>query len=289
MIHAIGIDVGGTATRVGIVSNAGVVASDSTLVAVEHFQTGSDFATLQQSIADGVASVFRRSGLSQSQALPVGLAIPGLIDGATGRVRRCVNLPFLEGRKTVDLLPEKLRADAYVLSDAEAATWGEYFARDNLPKRFAHLRLGTGVACGVIVDGTMVELKRPVDQHADVLVFDKSADAPLCKCGRRGCLEAIASRGALCDSSRMRGAGDSQAKKLVEGVACAIAVVARRLAGEYGVEVVALGGGVVAEWPGLMECVPGRIGNAGTVRVVGALLGDDAGVVGAAIHALRQR
>jgi len=298
-MNAIGVDIGGTATRVGLVVSVGDGATDATLAVVEHFQTGPDFATLQQAIAEGVTTVCSRSGLSESQSLPVGLAIPGLVNVASSLVRRCVNLPFIEEHNPVELLPESLRADSHVMSDAEAATWGEYYACGNLPKRFAHLRFGTGVACGVIVAGAMVDLKRPIDQHADVLVIDGSVGAVLCKCGRRGCLETIASRDALCDFSRDCGfggtlaelgrfvsEGDSRAVKLVDKVAGGIAVVASRLAEEYGVEVLALGGGVVAALPQVLESVSRHLGHAGTVRVEGGVMGDEAGVVGAGAAAL---
>ncbi len=271
-MYAIGIDVGGTTTRVGI------VASDSALVSVERFETGEDFASLLDAIAVGVSSVIARSGLSRGECSRAGLAVPGLIDGRSGQVTRCINLPFLEGRHPVELLPVSLRADALVLSDAEAATWGEFAAREESPKRYAHLRLGTGVACGVVVDGLMVELGRPKHQHAYVLVFDDSQDAVMCKCGQRGCLEAVASRGAVGE-----GAGE-----IVESASRAVAIVIRRIAAEYAIEVVSLGGGVVAEFPAMIELVLREVESVEAFRVEGCLLGDYAGVVGAGVWALRR-
>jgi glucokinase len=286
-MHAIGIDIGGTATRVGVVS------SDAKIVAIERSPTPANAVALCDSIATGVASVLNQSSLSPAQCSRVGLALPGLIDEVSGRVRRCVNLQFLEGRDPIELLPVALRSDALVMSDAEAATWGEYSACDPSPSRFAHLRLGTGVACGVIVDGAMVKLTRPADQHADVLVYDQSADAKLCKCGRRGCLETIASRGAIFQNARAIGIGDSpdelrraisngtpRAIELVDSASRVVAVIVDQLAREHGVEVVAIGGGIVAALTELLDGVRRHLSDAAGVRATAALHGDAAGVVG---------
>lgn len=295
MMYAIGIDIGGTATRVG------VVASDATLVTVERFDTEKSLAGLRGSIVHAVEAVSRRSVAFESQTLRTGLAIPGLLDADRARILRCVNLPFLEEADPMGLLPRSLRETALVLSDAEAATWGECLARDDARRRFAHLRLGTGVGCGVIVDGATVELERRAGQHADVLVCDSSADAPLCGCGRRGCLEMIASRGALSDLSSEYGLGlplsglahaaageDPRALALLDRVSRAIAGVVRAFGTGYDVGVVALGGGVVAAWPVLLERVRKIVGEGGAPVVAGCLLGDDAGVVGAGVRSLRR-
>ncbi len=286
-MRAIGIDIGGTATRVGVVS------SDAKIVAIERFPTPADVGGLHDSIANAVASVLAQSSVSQEQCSHIGLALPGLVDAATGRIRRCVNLPFLDAHDPAELLPVEFRANASVMSDAEAATWGEYSACDPSPSRFAHLRLGTGVACGVIVDGAMVKLTRPADQHADVLVYDQSADAKLCKCGRRGCLETIASRGAIFQNARAIGIGDSpdelrraisngtpRAIELFDSVSRVVAVIVDQLAREHGVEVVAIGGGIVAALPELLDGVRRYLSDAAGVRAIAALHGDAAGVVG---------
>lgn len=265
-MHAIGIDIGGTTTRVGI------VAGESTLLHVERFETGGDFGALAESITKSISMLFASAGLSKDSHTSVGLAVPGLIQTESGLISRCVNLPFLEGTDPADLVPETLRANTRVLSDAEAATWGEYAALKSQTSRFAHLRLGTGIGCGVIVGGALVDLQRPPNQHPDVLVFDRSKSAAICKCGRRGCLETILA------------SGDPIS---LETITSGVSAVVENLFTQHGVEVVSLGGGLVTKHPSIVESVRQKTQDSGQIRIQSCLLGDDAGVIGAGILSLK--
>jgi len=293
-MFAIGVDIGGTTTRVGVVKRGGM------LLAMETFPTPTGFASLREAIGRAAAKVLGQPCLHGDRLIPAGIAAPGVMDEMTGRTRRSLHLPFLESRNPLDLLPLSLQQGAVLLSDATAAAWGEFSVCKGAARRFAHLRLGTGVACGVIIDGKAIELKRSPNRHADVVqVRHGPGSEALCDCGGRGCLEAIASRPALCVSARKKKLGDSltelakhvaegkpDATGILGGVERAVAVVVKQLAGEYGVDLVVLGGGVLAELPCIMQGVQRRLGREDSPRVEAGLLGDGAGVVGAGMLAV---
>lgn len=231
---------------------------------------------------------------------PVGLALPGPVDRERGVLLRSVNLPFLEHLPLAGMLREKLCQPVTLWTDAEAATWGEYAVLDPRPSSFAHLRIGTGVACGIIVDGQFVNPKRTHGGHLDVLVVDHSPDAPPCPCGKRGCLEAIASGAVLKAAAeslqslqRAYEAGDANARQRIQNAANGIRMAMVNLVNAYDSRTIVLGGGVIENLPALYRefCDEGvrfqflDAPDAPSVRR--HKLGDAAGVIGAAMLAAR--
>ncbi|MCH9058862.1 MAG: ROK family protein, partial [Planctomycetes bacterium] len=180
----IGIDIGGTRTRVG------VVGDECCIVAKSDFPTPASGgrSALVGRLAEHIKKLHGPLAGEIPLETPIGIAVPGLVNSATGLVTRSVNLPFLEGASIRDLLPAERAGAAFLLTDIEAATWAEYRAHGEAVARFVHLRIGTGVGCGMIAGGSYVQPRRAVPGHADVLIVDDRPDAPSCTCGRRGCL-----------------------------------------------------------------------------------------------------
>lgn len=296
---AIGVDVGGTTTRVA------VVGTDGRVVSTRRGPTPSDGRALVQWIADGVHELISESASKGNNAACMGVALPGIVDRAKGELVRSVNLPVLEGRRIIDELEEQVSLRVVLMTDAEAATWGEYVASPTPGDGFAHLRLGTGIACGVVRHGRLMPTDPARKTHWDMLVVDPSADAAACPCGLRGCLETIASGRVLEERGRAIGltggigglqtafaAGRIEALEIVRRAARAVGTAVANLTREFNVGTVAIGGGVIERLPCLLAEISeafasqgdGRFGST-FVAVGPAQLGDDAGVIGAALLA----
>ena len=198
-IVAIGIDVGGTWTRVAAVDRSGQMLARRRS-ATDREGPADRFG---KRLADHVVAVLGEIGWDGVSCLPVGLALPGTLSHDRRFVIRSVHLPFLEGQPVIDnlarwigaLVPlsgglhghtDAARQDQQHLrprnlfTDAEAATWGEYVSRTPKPQRFAHLRLGTGVACGLVIDDTLLRLDTDRSTHLDILRVDDTPAAPPC-------------------------------------------------------------------------------------------------------------
>jgi predicted NBD/HSP70 family sugar kinase len=237
----------------------------------------------------------------------VGLAVPGTLDPPRHTVVRSINLRFLEGRRLGEELGQRIGRSVILLTDAEASTWGEFRIREQQPESFVHLRLGSGVACGIVLGGELQRLDAGRTGHLDVLVISDRPDAPQCRCGRRGCLEAIASGTALAERASMLGItngiaglqtawerGDEAARRIVHEAAAGVVAASRKLAECYRADVICVGGGVVSHLPSLMQEVMDRCPSSRTSpgeqcrwSVVPARLGDDAGVIGAALLSMQ--
>ena len=129
-------------------------------------------------------------------ALPshIGIGIPGIVDRDRGTVAHAVNLGLggewfpLAGR-----LADRTGATVVVENDLNAATWGAHVlsGADDL----AYLGLGTGLAAGFVLSGT---LRRGIHGAAgEIGHVPVDPVGPLCSCGQRGCLELRASGSAL--------------------------------------------------------------------------------------------
>ncbi len=295
-----GVDIGGTTTRAAIVDRN---------LKVQNFKAcpTRDLSSIDKLIdwlSEFPEQAFRlNSAKDKPFSSTIGVAIAGIINKSKSEVVRSVHLPFLEGEPIRESLTAALHIPVHLVTDAQATTWGEYIALRDRPTGFAHLRFGTGVACGVIVNNSFVEPARKANQHANILIADASGEGRICKCGLRGCLETVASGSALQRAASAIGCQDLEnleisalredagAVAVIDSTASAIAGVAMRLADAYSVNTISIGGGVIHAMPQLAKRIELACnamqgdGSSCFPKIVRSNLGDHAGVIGAAILA----
>jgi len=236
----VGLDVGGTKT-LGV-----AIDDDDRVVAQVRTRTGWGDAAVVAGIAAAVAVLQQQVGPVRS----VGVGIPGQIED--GRVTHAINL----GIDDLDLwaaLAPLVPAPVAVENDVKAAALGAYALR-GLPGSLAYLNLGTGVAAGIVADGRLWRGARGAAGEVGHICIDPAG--PPCRCGQRGCIEALAGGAALADRWRRAGelpvrdlfdaadAGDSEADALRAGAVRAVAAAVQVLVLTTDVDVVVLGGGL---------------------------------------------
>jgi glucokinase len=268
---AVGVDIGGQTVRAGLISAAGELLK----VASRPTPAGGDPALLTETVSALVAEVLGGAAVAR-----VGVALPGLRDPATGVILRAVNLPRLEGIRPAELFRAALGHDVRIEGDMNAAGYAQW-RRLRQPARFVYLTLGTGAGAAVILDGAIVRHTRGAGGHLGHLVVDTAADAPVCGCGLRGCLEAV-----VCGAAR-GGSADWRVR-----AAAGLAIGFAHLTHIYAPEVIVVGGGVIEHHPALFDEAAAGFGGlrsslapAGLRIVRAPLTTDDAGVIGAALLA----
>ncbi len=306
---AIGVDVGGTNIRVGLVSEAGTI--------LEHERN----ATPQESdarIATIVELTAQMRARSAVRDVPIGVGAAGLVD-LDGVVRYSPNLDWRDAPVRAQLAAA-LGADVRVENDAAAAAWGEYCvgAAQHADNGALMLTIGTGVGGGLVMDGRLIRGGTGLGgEFGHLIVHDGGA---LCPCGNRGCLEAMASgtaigrlaREALSEDagehdSVLRHADQVTGTMVTDaarsGDALAVDVLAEAgrwlgvgiasLVNSLDPEVVIVGGGALAAGRLLLDpavdAYHARViarGHRTIPPVLRARLGDDAGLIGAALLAL---
>lgn len=207
-------DTGATAMRVAVCDATGRVL-DETLVA-------SDIAAGPKAVLGLVESLFRR-GLAKTrhaatEVLGIGLSVPGPVDHATAKV---ISPPIMTGWHDYDI-PDFFRSygcPLIVEKDANAMVVGDHVGSHPDVESMVYVKIGTGIGSGLLVQG---DLYRGADGAAGdighICLSDDGPDAPLCRCGNRGCVEAYAGGWAIARDLRDRGVEASSVTDIVTAV-----------------------------------------------------------------------
>lgn len=181
----IGIDVGGTNLKAGLVDEAG------NIVKVERVPL--DFQGPER-FAETLAELSKR--VIQEKVRWVGVGLPGAVDG--GDVLFTTNIP-MENVPLERLFRKHLDLPLLLGNDADCAAVGEFFGGAGKGTRdFAVVTLGTGVGAGIIVDGKLRGGLASSEAGHMVIIQDGEP----CNCGRRGCWERYASATGLIQQTK---------------------------------------------------------------------------------------
>ena len=187
----IGIDLGGTNIKVGVVDeNYNIIGKSN--IKTNLPRPGEEIA---ESIVEGVGLACKEAGIDVKDVNSIGIGTPGVANRNTGIVLHSNNLGF-ENFPLGKILGEKLGTHVYVENDANAAAFGEVV--NGAGKGYRNvvvITLGTGVGGGIIIDGkiyTGFNFCGGEVGHT-VIVYNGRQ----CSCGRKGCFEAYSSATAL--------------------------------------------------------------------------------------------
>ena len=187
----IGIDVGGTNLKAGLIDECGnvLVTRKMKIAAIE------DSETLAWTLAQMAQDLAADGGVPIGEIASVGVGVPGAVEIHTGMVLYTCNLP-LRNVPLRRLFHRYLNLPLYVENDANCAALAEYYAgagRDS--KRFVTVTLGTGIGGGIIHNGKIYHGSNGMAGEVGhmTVVYDGRS----CPCGRKGCWEQYASATAL--------------------------------------------------------------------------------------------
>ena len=189
--YYLGIDLGGTFIKGGVVDDAGnVLVSDK--VATDS-KKGADAVAAK--IADLCLSLLTAAGLAAGDVVGVGIGVPGLIDGERGEVLYSNNLGWSHF-EIADVVRQKTGLPVKIANDADVAALGEFkFGAGVGVNDMVMITLGTGVGSGVVANGRLYTGNRRAGVEIGHTVL--RAGGRLCTCGRRGCFETYCSASAL--------------------------------------------------------------------------------------------
>jgi len=186
----VGLDLGATNIKVGVVDNAGQPLSWLS-VPTEVERGGEDAA---KRMGKAVLQAIGEAGLAPSDVRAVGLGSPGTMDIPAGKLVRPVNLTGWDDFPIRDRVAHHCGLPVAFANDAGAAAYGEYWVGSGREFRSMVLfTLGTGVGCGIIVRGQSIDGEHSHGAECGHIVLNDSDEAPLCGCGQRGHLESYSS------------------------------------------------------------------------------------------------
>ena len=185
MKFTVGIDIGGTNTKLGLVD------SEGHLLRRVNFSTNPllSFADYQILLTKALEKVAH--DIPKENLLGVGMGVPGA-NGKTGSIPEAANIPFLTEIPLQSALKELCNFPVFVAKDANAAALGEMlFGSAKGMDHFILLTLGTGLGSGVVINGKILSGSNGLAAEYGHSVLVKNGR--LCNCGQRGCFETYVS------------------------------------------------------------------------------------------------
>lgn len=195
-MYNIGIDLGGTNIKVGVVDG------DYNIVGKSNIKTNLPRPSeeIAESIVEGVKLACADAGIDVSDVNSVGIGTPGVANRNTGVVLYSCNLGF-NNFELGKVLGEKLGTQVFVENDANAAAFGEVV--NGAGKGYNNVvvvTLGTGVGGGIITDGKIYTGFNFCGGELGHTVIEYNGRQ--CGCGRKGCFEAYSSATALINMTK---------------------------------------------------------------------------------------
>jgi glucokinase len=311
------LDLGGTKIASAILSDDSIIARDYHLTCADKGVT--------QVISRMVLSLkhlLEKTGLRLSQVESICIASAGIIDMERGVVTASPNLPGWHNVPLRDRIKESFGINTYLINDASAAALGEYtLGAGKNCSNLVYVTVGTGIGGGIIVNGELY--LGACGSAGEVGHMTIKAGGPKCYCGNTGCLETFASGSAIArEARRLIGQGrassitkmvgdidsitarevslaahqgDALAKNIVFRAANDLGTGIANLTNIFNPDTIIIGGGVSKMGELLFGPVRRQVSRrafrlpADTVRIVPSKLGDDAGLIGAAVFARKQK
>ncbi len=291
-MKSLGIDLGGTSAKLGVVEDGIILASASVVTRAD-----SDYEGIVRDLTETAKKL-----VAGHRIRKIGIGSPGLVDSVTGKVCFSNNIRWSDAPLRDDI-GRNLGVPALIANDAKCAALGEaLYGVGKGCKRVAMLTLGTGVGGCFVVDGRL----ESGSVHADAAgIFGHMTlhpDGRPCNCGRKGCLEAYCSATAIAKRAQLAlgeettakdvfdaaRANHPKAREIVDEFADDLGTALVSLANILRPECFVIGGGVSASadlfLPAVNETLRREVygENYAPVKAFAAQLGNSAGIIGAA-------
>jgi glucokinase len=304
----IGIDLGGTKIGTGIVDLEGRVHERD--YQPTQAQEGAEEGIRR--MTSTARRLMARAGIESQDVLSIGVGAPGPLDIPKGLLIDPPNLPSWCDVPLGQAIEREMQIPTYLENDANAAAIGEYlYGAGRGTRNMLYVTVSTGIGGGLILNGRIYHGAR--GGAGEVGHTTLLPDGPLCSCGNRGCLEALASGTAVAREGRelvrrgiatliqgaeesisardvveaMRG-GDPYAASIVDRAMHHLGIGMANLVNLFNPEMIVIGGGLSNLGEDLLAPVRRGIAvhafpaAARQVRVTLAELGNEVGIVGAA-------
>lgn len=318
MKRVIGIDLGGTTAKIGILNQNGEIEKKWELPT----DISKDGMLIIPNIITSIKEVLKTDKLEASDFLGIGMGTPGTVNRTNGTVIGAYNLNW----KTEQLIREQVESSTgipfFLDNDANVAALGEQWkGAGNNEKNVSFITLGTGVGGGLVSDGSLIH--GAVDAAGEVGHITVEPYGYECTCGKKGCLEQYASATGIVrlafdltadhpeeselkilvendeviDAKRIfdsAKAGDTYANHVVDRFSFYLGLALGNIANILNPSTIVLGGGVSQAGDFLVERVRKVVEEFTfpTIRPITKIkiaeLGNDAGMIGAASLVLNE-
>jgi glucokinase len=310
-----GIDLGGTNIKSGLLSRDGKILIEKSVPS--EVNAGVDHVL--DRMADCVKDSLREAG-EGAMIEGVGVGVAGLVEFERGILLEAPNLPGWQRIEVKAELQKRLGMNVVVENDANAAALGEYaYGAGQGATEMLMITLGTGVGGGLILNGKVYH--GSIGAAGEFGHMTIQYDGPICCCGRRGCVEAFVGKMGILrnvqeklksgrpsllriidvskrtpkDVSAAAERNDQVALEVLAETGTYLGIGIGNVANLLNIQRVVVGGGVAGAHDFFLESTRESLQKAALrtaadeVEVVKALLGENAGMIGAAYLAMTEQ
>ncbi|WP_143288728.1 ROK family protein [Calderihabitans maritimus] len=302
----LGIDIGGTNIKAGVVDTQGKVVRQAKI------PTGREegMEAVLKRVARLAGRLIEECGLEMEEVGGAGIGVPGIVNLERSMVLNAPNLGWYR-QPLRERLKEHLGLPVLIDNDANLAAVGEYWVgAGNGESNFLMVTIGTGIGSGLILNGELYRGSTGAGAELGHMILDR--EGYLCGCGNRGCLETLTSATAIV--RRMKEAieaggdsilghkkdfhardvfdaalrGDKLSRQVVAEMADYLAIALANVVNLLDIPLIVVGGGVAQAGGILFERLRRGVKERilvpedRPVRIIPARLGNAAGLIGAA-------
>jgi glucokinase len=304
-MYYLGLDVGGTTTKAGLIDEKSDVLESRTAPTIVDDINGF-ISKLTELIRD----------FQKSRAIDgIGIGVPGLRSSKTHVIQTSPNIPCLKNVNLDQLVADKVHIEVVTENDANTGAYAEFVCGAGAGLRhMAYLTLGTGLGSGLILNGRLYTGASGYGGEFGHTVI--SPEGRLCGCGKRGCIETLASATGIVATATEKlkdgggsllrdipppltaeriyeaaARGDELAREVFRDTGRWLGMACANLINLLNLEMIILGGGVMASG----EVLLGRANDVARqyafapsfadCRIVQSKLWPDSGMIGAALLA----
>ncbi|MBN9377861.1 MAG: hypothetical protein BGO14_04005 [Chlamydiales bacterium 38-26] len=306
---AIGIDLGGTKIEIALIDSDGQATENIKMPT----QVEAGYEAIKNDIFQAIQALQMKA---KHQIIGIGIGVPGQIHATDGTVIFAPNLKW-ENKPIQQDLIKMTKLPVLVTNDVRAAAWGEWLHGAGIGcQDLVCLFVGTGVGSGIIANGKLLQgATNAAGELGHTVIL---LNGPICTCGNRGCLEALASGWAIAKAAKNKiqeepglntkildlASGEIQnvtAKLVIEAYhekdPLAIAVIAHmqealvagcvNIVNTFNPERLILGGGVLSNLPETLNFIQDQVAKlslrapSAKLKILPAALTKNAGAIGA--------
>ncbi len=296
-MYALGIDIGGTKTAIGLVTAAKEIVGYDKLPTDQTIEPD----VMIERIIVSVKALLERHRIEEDQLYGIGIGAPGPLDVSRGMITSPPNLPRWRNVPIVNLIAAHFTIPIRLENDASAAAVAEHtFGASKHYNDSLYVTISTGIGAGIISNNMLISGSKGNAGDVGHMVIDPSFGE--CVCGQRGCFEHICSGTAISrEASKLKGMSvsteeafrlyDTKDKDIVpylDTVIERIGMAFVSLINALDPEIIVIGGGVSQVGDTLFEPIRRYVKrytlneDASDTPIVPAKLSQDAGVIGAA-------
>lgn len=302
----IGIDIGGTNTKFGLINNSGKIISRASL-------DTKSYTLNKKKLIDAVIQIatdlIEENKLTKKNISAVGIGLPGLINPVAGVVKFLPNIPGWKNVPLKKIFQEKTGLPTFIDNDVNLITLGEWkFGAGRGYRNLICITLGTGVGGGLILNDALYRGEGFAAGEIGHMPLNEKG--PQCNCGGYGCFECFVGKdylltkaGKIFKNKNIRleevfalaDNGNIRAVQFWEEIATYIGNGLVGVVNFLNPQVIILGGGIINSFKFLREIINKIVQQramsvqAGMVKIVRSKLGDDAGLIGASVLISRQK